>query len=380
MRAQTGVMFALLLAFFCAPRATDAFDTYFLAKALDLSTYFGRVTSCPDGYTSENNVCKCLVGRTGVNCELCPAGTYKDFLGSADCVSCPVDRTSFSGATSSDDCLCREGRVATATTCEPCPAKSYKPAIGNHTSCLACPPHSETTSTGHTTLTDCQCSAGYTGPSGGPCVECPENTFKSTIGSSACIACHGNSVAEQVASTDATQCVCTTGHYLNAEVCDPCLADTYKSTTGNQACTSCSDVPEYDITGMLYSSTQGQTGSVSICQCVCDPGYVTHGHCVNCDLCEPNRYCPGGAVITSQACPVNSHSDPVDIPASAADCICNAGYWKYGTECHVCTADYFCDGVLGTRERCPDNSTAPVMSVSQEYCTCVSGFEKQSEL
>ena len=51
---------------------------------------------------------------------------------------------------------------------------------------------------------------------------------------------------------------------FSAEVCDPCLADTYKSATGNQACTSCSDLPEFGITGMLYSSTQGQTGSVSI--------------------------------------------------------------------------------------------------------------------
>lgn len=379
MRAQTFVVFAFVLAFWTGVPCANA-DMYFLAKALDLSAYFGRVTSCPDGYTSANNVCQCLEGRTGVNCELCPAGTYKDFLGSADCVVCPVDRTSFAGATSADDCLCIEGLFVTATGCEPCPANFYKPAIGNHTACLACPPHSETTATGHTALTDCQCSVGYTGPNGGPCVECPEHTFKSTIGTLTCTACHANSVTVQAASTDAAQCVCTTGHYLNAEVCEPCPVDTYKSSVGNEACTSCSDYPEFNIFGMLYSSTQDQTGSVSICECVCDPGYVAHGNCVYCGPCDADHYCPGGAVTESQPCPPNSHSNPDDLPASTDDCICDAGYWKYGTVCNVCTADYFCDGVLGTRQRCPDNSTAPVMSVSEENCTCVSGFEKQNDV
>lgn len=337
-----------------------------LARALDLSAYFGRVTPCVEGQTTLDNTCTCLAGRTGFACAPCAAGTYKDFLGTEACVACPVGKTSFAGAATTDDCLCSAGRYYTADACVLCLSGTYKSFIGNHVACVSCPPHSETASTGQDALTDCKCSPGYTGADGGLCTECPLNTYKASQGSAPCSPCPANSVTLHVSATDSTQCVCAKGHYLNGNACDACTEDTYKDQAGDAACLSCAD-------HNAYSSTRGQTGSTSPCQCVCDAGYQQPVSCADCSNCPLNHYCPGDEAPVP--CPTNSHT-VTNTPSLPNHCICDAQYWKNGAACQTCTPDYFCDGILGNRQRCPGNSTAPAQSASVNECTCAGGFEK----
>ena len=72
-------------------------------------------------------------------CQACPAGTHKSKVGSGPCIKCAG------------------GKYSTATG-----------AISS-SACASCPTNSQS-APGSTSINDCRCSAGYTGPIGGPCV------------------------------------------------------------------------------------------------------------------------------------------------------------------------------------------------------------------
>ena len=318
-------------------------------------------------------MCVCVPGRTGSECELCEAGTFKDTVGSGACTACPVFTTSFTGATAATDCLCQAGyHGSTPGACVACAADTYKPFIGNHAQCLACPPNSETVATASSALTACQCSPGYTGVDGGSCAACALHTFKSETGSLACTSCHDNSETLQTASTSSTQCLCSARFTIGDGDCIECAANTFKNLISNNPCTPCSAFGD-------HSSTQGITGAYTSCECVCDAGYQHGSYCAYCQPCQQNHYCPAGTTDTAHSCPDFSHTDFGSTPSAPADCICDAEYFRQGTSCVPCTADYFCDGVQGGRTRCPENSTAPAASSSEAECTCVNGFEKQDD-
>ena len=73
-----------------------------------------------------------------------------------------------------------------AASCIACEADTYKNFLGND-ACLPCADNSQSPA-GSDASTDCICNAGYTGADGGPCDQCPVNTFKSIVGSSGCTA------------------------------------------------------------------------------------------------------------------------------------------------------------------------------------------------
>jgi hypothetical protein len=126
------------------------------------------------------------------DCEICAAGTYKSNSGSEACASCPAD--------------------------------SYNSVAGS-TSCTACPADLSSV-TGSTSLNNCMCNAGYTGPDGsGPCEACEEGKYKSIAGSETCTTCPENTMSP-TASTSSDDCdTCIDGYedLRRSYVTDPIL-------------------------------------------------------------------------------------------------------------------------------------------------------------
>ena len=131
--------------------------------------------ACPPQSTSKADSpsisdCKCLAGYTGSDgsaCEACSGGTYKETQGSGECRGCP--KGSFA--------------AVAATACNSCPSGSDSAA-------------------GSDAVDDCKCNAGFSGPDGKQCAECPEQTFKNSLGSGACQGCPRGTYA----SAGATAC------------------------------------------------------------------------------------------------------------------------------------------------------------------------------
>ena len=112
------------------------------------------------------------------------------------------------------------------------------------------------------------CDAGYYGPSGGPCSQCPDNFYSESTGSDACTACpYDSSTLTLPGSTTISACKCNQGYTgeltLASDTCSACESNNYKDTTGSDACTACP----------AGSSTEGNVGAVSASDCTCNAGY-----------------------------------------------------------------------------------------------------------
>jgi len=76
----------------------------------------------------------------------------------------------------------------------------------NSSTCVACPPGSDSAG-GSTLVSDCVCSAGWTG-SKGMCTPCLRGTYKQGPGESACLPCHANAMTEHEAAASSDLCEC----------------------------------------------------------------------------------------------------------------------------------------------------------------------------
>ena len=220
--------------------------------------------------------------------------------------------------------------------------------------CATCPANS-TSPPGSMSQTDCLCNIGYSGPDGGSCTPCPTGTFK---------------------------------EYKGVGTCATCPPNKYQDNTGSQTCKPC----------------------VSLCEA----GKYLDGCGVDnsgsCALCPPNKYQPSTGQFECNVCPINSTSpsgsDSID------DCLCNAGYERYGDYCIACQSGFYktdagnsssclpCEagtfkansgaGTCNPCEdnkyqdesgqfeckHCPSNSTSPLGSDSIDNCECNAGYER----
>jgi alpha-tubulin suppressor-like RCC1 family protein len=220
--------------------------------------------------------------------------------------------------------------------------------------CATCPANS-TSPPGSMSQTDCLCNIGYSGPDGGSCTPCPTGTFK---------------------------------EYKGVGTCATCPPNKYQDNTGSQTCKPC----------------------VSLCEA----GKYLDGCGVDnsgsCALCPPNKYQPSTGQFECNVCPINSTSpsgsDSID------DCLCNAGYERYGDYCRACQSGFYktdagnsssclpCEagtfkansgaGTCNPCEdnkyqdesgqfkckHCPSNSTSPLGSDSIDNCECNAGYER----
>eukprot|EP00961_Rhodomonas_salina_P246199 3326620-Rhodomonas_salina.1 len=193
--------------------------------------------------------CLCNAGYSGPDggeCVPCAPGMFKARAGNATCEPCPPGSAQPLGG---------------ASSCSECPAQTF--ASASKLECLSCPdgsfpPSADTPS--------CVCTAGYGGPSGGPCSPCTSGTYKREAGSGACTACPPGSFTSQ--SNASTFCsVCPPGTYLagvpDAVTCRACPSRGSNSSAPN-AWSNCTDKalflsPQDDWKARIQEAPHGAT-------------------------------------------------------------------------------------------------------------------------
>eukprot|EP00736_Rhodelphis_marinus_P008051 Rmarinus@m.28362 len=233
--------------------------------------------------TNGSFVCSCLGGfiGDGVTCsdyDECSEGTHNcDYA-----ASCLNSNGSFV-------CECQAGYEGNGTVCTICDPSTYALA----SECVVCPANS-TSLSGAASHLDCYCQPGYEGPPGHACTACPSGTFGvggSPNMTSVCESCPANSTAP-VASGSASACECLSGHWNTSSGCDPCPAGTYLNET-HPTCTPC---PEH---------SWAPEASTDVAMCLCLPGFnsTTDGleqFCEDIDECS-NDPCSVNANCTNTA-------------------------------------------------------------------------------
>ena len=165
-------------------------------------------------------------------------------------------------------------------------------------------------------------------------------------------------------------------------------------TAAGSQCAVCVDgeycFNDQNFTCPAHSTSGAQATDIS--QCVCYAGYfaVSGPNAKECMLCPPDSFCTGNDFVSS--CPLHARSDTG--ASSAAECVCNAGFYrelglceqcsagKYKTlasaSCLDCKADTF-SGVRGATEEsvcvaCPEFHQSRAGSSSASDCISMPGF------
>ena len=312
--------------------------------------------------------------------------------------------------------------------CSDCGWGKYSGAVGATTAsfCSACPLNSISTQ-GSTTLTDCICNAGSSGPAGGTCTlcsagkyktgdetgcsDCERGKFSASVGayaSSFCLACPNN--ADALAGSPS--CTCNTGSSgLDGDACVPCVAGKYKDVTGSTTCSDCG--------AGKYSVGVGATSESTCLACPMNLGSLKGSYVCSCNAgwfgpdggscnpCEAGKYksflgsscsdCPAGKYsaedgakndFTCKACANNSYS-PAGSSALKA-CSCNAGWsGPSGGTCTSCMKGKFkavggiapCSNCGAGKfsasagasicSACPMNADSPAGSANITDCSCM---------
>ncbi|KEP66249.1 UNVERIFIED_CONTAM: kringle domain-containing protein [Hammondia hammondi] len=287
--------------------------------------------------------------------------------------------------------------LAKSQVCVPCGRGFYKDSVGAH-ACTPCPLNSFAATSVATSAAECElCQPGYyqTGNSDMPCAECPEGHFcvgsEPTVSSlsqyaGAKIMCPDNTatVPPNAQNDHPYKCMCQEGFEFSkvdsvapTVICQPARVGDYKgvvSNTPGQRCPS-------------GSSTQS-TGSVSLEDCICTPGYYFSDATGECTECPVGYYCPGGRDTLTA-----SHTMPVQCPAetntrgtmsaTSAECVCDKGYYRFSSQvnsgdivCRPCPANSFKDWVGNdVCKACSENSgTEQTGANSASQCLCSRGF------
>ena len=297
-------------------------------------------TQCPDSSTTNSTgstavtACLCPAGKSGTitaqsgegsSCSDCSIDTYTSTAGAATCTTCPGGSITngTEGSIAVTDCLCPAGKTGTITvqgsSCSDCLINTYKSTVGD-TACIACPGVSITNSTGSTALADCLCPAGKTGTittqsgEGSTCSDCTGNTYKPTAGTGSCIAC-GSGLKPNAAHT----------------ACEPCPAPTVG--TGGTCTITCTDGEQPNTARTQCEDCPAPTvGTDGTCTTTCGSGQkpnTARTQCVN---------CPAPKVGTNGSCPTTCGSGQK--PNTAR------------TQCDPCPAPK-----VGTNGSCPTTCT-----------------------
>jgi len=351
--------------------------------------------------TIEHCVCRGGHLRRNDSCDLgLPPAWYQEGL-RHECV--PDRITIADGAASSAECVCVRGLERTASGgCERCGDSHYGPTP-NLTACVPCPDRSRHPGvTASTSVYDCRCDEGATGPDGHACELCATGKFKSVRGNSscelcgadtfsdergtidpACTACHAN--ASAVAGTvRRADCECDPGFASHAgDVCAQCVPGTVKSRTANEACELCGAGHFQDEPGRTACDGCGahSVAAPDHARCMCQPGHWERGVAfglADCELCPDDTFQPAHDQSGCESCPANKRSDRGS--AHVAECRCDEGWTEPEIlgACVSCVAGKYKDFVSYDDHEdcvvCPDFSHSAATSTARSNCTCNAGF------
>ena len=148
-------------------------------------------TASPSGCTCVNStyVVSNPLAPSGLQCNACPPGLFCNGGTSSPCpanyycvgnninpVACPALSTSPMYSNASSACLCPNGYYMSNGVCVKCGYGTYS-SMGAVGACTSCPANSNTSTTGANLLTNCLCTAGYTGDTTAPGANNPLNSL-----------------------------------------------------------------------------------------------------------------------------------------------------------------------------------------------------------
>jgi hypothetical protein len=308
--------------------------------------------------------CSCNVGYTGAqgaNCTACLAGTYKELIGSSQCVYCIAGKYSSASAATS---------MATCVPCEPGKASANSGANSSDV-CEACRPGKYETDSGSSRCTDCA-SGKYASDTGATselkCMPCPAGTNSSQSGAtnfSACQICPAGTWSQE-SSPACTPCPFKSWSTPRSESVESCLCEAGffgEIVKGDDKCTACVGgkfLPPannhdgragllqagYHDDGRSYSGAKQDT-----CE-TCGGGTSASAGSSSCTTCQAGTFAGSGS-SSCTTCPLDTYSN------ISAD------------KCSNCTTDY-----CPTKEyrlRCLPGSTADVQcQPCRTYRLCTS--------
>lgn len=234
----------------------------------------------------------------------------------------------------------------------------------------ACPLNSNTEGTGSSDASQCLCNAGYfLNDANGTCEECPLGSYKEAFLSNAlCNACGDDQTTLQTGSVDKTQCVCVSGFEENGYGCVECRNGTFKEEDGSMACSVCPD----------FTSTT-QVGAASATECLCSPGFELVGGV--CAPCPPGSYKEDYANANCTPCPVNTYNSGVGAANRLLCFTCPVGTigevesMTSVEQCEECpSGSYYADPQVCVV--CPDFTTSSGGAIGIHSCKCVAGFSR----
>jgi len=377
--------------------------------------------SCQSVYSSEDFSYSNPSSSGGSCCIDCEAGKFKASNGPMACEACPTNTSSYlaavacqcnAGFTGLDGGPCTEcvaGKYKSSTgsgSCTPCSIGTYSAKIQATalTTCTACP-SSATSPEASTTVSDCSCATGHTGPN---CTDCQAAKYKPTTGSSACIDCPGNSNSMPGTSFKSS-CMCKPGYSgaaTSTQGCQSCDAGKYKPRAGAKSCTHCSTGTYSPNTSATAANTcvpcrdfsTSPAASDSAASCNCNAGYTNSiagaandacSACVAgkfkrslgsdaCDLCVQGKYGVNTAATSSDSC-LSCDFGTTSIGENRngkASCVCNAG-WTFNKlpeavpppVCIRCESGTF-KNITGSALciDCPTGKTSPPGSPEFDLC------------
>jgi hypothetical protein len=229
--------------------------------------------------------------------------------------------------------------------------------------------------------------------------------FKSTNGSSLCIACSSGLSTLQIGTTSGLMCECGAGtETIDGGICQICLPGTYSVGGVGVSCTPCppgtygntSQLETAQCSGLCESGFFCPLGSISSQQircpfdysisligsddqfdCTCIPGATGDdgGYCARCPI---GYYGASGTANCIQCPPFTS-----TVSAGASNrtqCVCAAGYQLLNRECQVCQHDHYKDIVSNDLcLPCPSPTVVPRKgSYSSLFCVCPPGYEGEN--
>ena len=288
---------------------------------------------------------------------MCPINSYCPYNSSAR-VPCANFSHSVQGQAQIGTCYCDAGYYGnagiTAGSCKPCTIGGWC-IDGNIAAPTSCPPNS-TSPAMATVQTACICDAGFTGPPGGPCAQCPLGSYIFTN-----------------TTTTLSQCsICPAGTYSSVWPtyynCTACPAGTYLGTTGSVSLTSCTACAagKYSASiAAIYesnctfcppgtaSTTAGANTTLGVCWS-CPPGSYSTPARQTCQNCTAGSYQASNGMIDNSsciACYAGSWSATVGAPGNGSCLPCGPGTFSNSTGlqsltgCSSCQAGTFQTGL-----------------------------------
>ena len=312
---------------------------FFLPRGVEF-THAGLALAVVDAGNSAIRMVETATGATSTKAGALP-GSFVDGVGTFALFQIPddvavspdglsmviADRANHALRRIKLNCECDFGYTGPdQEACSPCPAGQYKDSIGT-AQCSPCPPNSDSTSGSEL----CVCNAGHTGPDGGPCLPCAEGTYKSTSGSDTCTFCPGDAWSP-LSSWFITNCSCPMG-YSGLVPCTACSRGTYKNSTGSAPCLKCPDGVTSPVASTSFSQCQiecpkGESGPLGGPCVACAAGKHKNvsgtAPCIN---CTTGTYSSTLGEIDCTICPKNSYTN---VNTSFSSCVCVSGYKRKG--------------------------------------------------